>query len=964
MRSVRVATRWAACAAAFALPPAPAAFAAERPDACVECHEPPQTALQASVHEKVYCVACHGGNSRPQPNLPEEARKLKAHDPKQQFVAVPDDKCARCHANEVAAWERGAHGLPMKSRPALLCKHCHAKDPAVPSAHAILKLAFESGAVPGRLRTGIDGAFAHRIGLFDAKKKLIDGTTYEPYSPQGTCGKCHDYAAIAMGRHFQAGRAGAEDGRPGEPWILWDADTRTQVPLSYRAWPGACKPADVGLSDWDFALRFGAHHPGGGLLEWMADGRKRDVTEERSADGTRTVSKWKSGGPLAIDCLACHLGTPYNREERALLARAGHFRMAPEAGLGVAAVRPGVKVVTEDGDELVKPAPPPEKPKAAAPAAPPPGGAPAAPAPPAPPASPARPAPPTPRVPGDGLWVAVHDPARFDVEGRVSLDITRHPPARNCLACHATRTPGAGESSAEACDRDIHLAAGMTCTDCHRNGIDHHIARGDGSALDAKHHPDNRTLSCRGCHASGRLGAPAIPHRGLPAFHLDKIACTTCHGGPYPGPATAPVQTARAHGLGLIARDDLDGRDRPAVMATVFKRDDRGLIAPHFAVWPAWWGEVKDGKIVPAPMDRVREAVAAGRQGREPCAEPDTAAVLAKLQELGKTKAVRVAGGRIYRLKGGALVGDEGPEAEAFTWPVAHAVRSAQQALGASGCSDCHASDSPFFFGAVAAVPAGPDGRAVERPMHAYLGMSPLTIHLGAAAVVLRELGMTWIAVLLVLGLLAGTLLHLAAGRRVARLLGVPLTAASGPAPDLGLPLSWVHFCAWGLVLALIVTGAGFLMTYGPTPIQSFFSSRHAVRLHVAAGLAFAAIVPLLALGWIVTDLVRKRGTDWVNAWGGFYWMARGRGDGKALPWDRLWIWVDLLCGLAVAATGLVMAMHVPAVGRFAPAFLHHLADHPLLGPLSYAVHGMAGSALIGRLVMHLYAVIVLRRRA
>ncbi len=931
----------------------PGASSAERPNACTECHEKPHEVLKASVHEKVYCIACHGGNQRPYPDLPEEARKARAHDPKRQFNPAPDEKCARCHANEQAAWTRGAHGLPMKSYPAMSCKQCHAADLANPSAHTIRKIDFVGGTVPGRLRTGVDDAFVHRIGLFDAKKRLLDGTTYEPYSPQGTCGKCHDYEAISMGWHFQAGRKGAEDGRPGEPWILWDFDTRTQLPLSHRAWAGAYTPADVGMSDWAFALRFGAHHPGGGLLEWIADGRKRDVTEERSADKKRSVSKWKTGGAHGIDCLACHLNTPYNREERAHRIRTGHFRFGPEAGLGVAAVRPGVKEITDDGDEILKPLPPPAPKKPAAPAKPD-----AAPKPVEPPA------PPKPFAPGTGLLVAVHQAARFDHEGRVLLDVTRHPPERNCLACHATRTPGDAEAPSFACDRDIHLAAGMTCTDCHRNGIDHRITRGDASGLDAKHHPGNLTLSCEGCHATGRLGAPAILHRGLPRFHLDKIACTTCHSGPLPGAAAAPVQTARAHGLGLIARKDLDGRDRPAVLATVYRRDDRGQIRPHYAVWPAWWGELKDGKIVPAPLDRVREAVAAVAQGLDkPCEEPPVPAVLAKLKELGTTEAVRVAGGKIYRMKGGALAGDEGPEAEAYTWPVAHNVRSAQQALGADGCSDCHSAGSPFFYGTVTAAPAGPDGKAVSRPMHAYLGLSPASIQLGATAVVMRESGMKWIAVLLVLALLAGSLAHFVAGPRLARMLGVPASAAAGPAPDLGLPLRWIHFCGWGLVLALIVTGTGFLMTYGPTPLPNFFSSRHAVRLHVMAGLTFAAIVPLLALGWVMTDVVRKRGADWVNAWGGFLWMARGRGDGTVRAWDRLWIWIDLLCGLAVACTGMVLAMHVQAVGRLAPAFLHHLADHPILGPLAYAVHGMAGSVLVGRLVMHLYTVLFLRKR-
>jgi cytochrome b subunit of formate dehydrogenase len=202
------------------------------------------------------------------------------------------------------------------------------------------------------------------------------------------------------------------------------------------------------------------------------------------------------------------------------------------------------------------------------------------------------------------------------------------------------------------------------------------------------------------------------------------------------------------------------------------------------------------------------------------------------------------------------------------------------------------------------------------------------------------------------------------AGTRVARLLGVPEVRATGTAPDLGLPLRWVHFCCWGLVLALIVTGTGFLMTYGPTPLPNIFSSRHGVRIHVVAGLAFAALVPLLALGWVVVGVARKRGADWVNAWGGFLWMARGRGEGKLLGWDRLWIWIDLLCALAVAATGIVLAMRVPAVGNLAGAALRSLPDNHVLGPLSYTIHGMAGAALIGRLAMHLYSVLFLRKRA
>jgi hypothetical protein len=895
-------------------------------NSCVECHEPEYQLMMKSVHTMVACAACHGGDIRVRKSLTQDEKKAKAHsvDAADPFVAKPEAKCTRCHKNETEAWNRGAHGLPMKSRGNVACKDCHAKDPVAPSDHTIRHFSFEKGGLPGHPSTGIDTTFVHRIGLFDERKKLVDAKSSEPYSPAATCGKCHDYATLSKGRHFAAGRPGAEDGRPGEPWILWDAATQTQIPVSYRAWPGVRTPAEAGLTDWDFALRFGAHHPGGGPMEWLKDGKKRTSMEEPSPDGKGNASRWKAAGAHAVDCLACHLATPYNREERSHLVRAGLFRFAPEAAAGISAVKPALKKTTADGDEVYEPLTP-DKVKPAA--------------------------------PGEGTVAALRDASRFDAEGRVLLDITRHPPARNCEACHATRVPGT-EAPSSAHDRDVHLAAGFGCTDCHRNGIDHEITRGDGGDLDRKHNPENATLSCRGCHASGRQGAPAIPHRGLPAFHLEKIACTTCHSGPVPDDELQAVQTARAHGLGLIACDDLDGRTLPAVRGPVFRSDGHGQIRPHYAIWPAYWGEKKDGKVVPLPLARVKEAADEVKK-----AGGDPQALLAKLKEKGVAEPVRVAGGRVYRLEGTATVSAEAPEAQPCFWPIGHSVRPAQQALGAKNCSDCHALGSPFFFGKTAAVPAGPDGQAVSLSMNRHLGLSTWGIALGALAVMGREFGMTFISVMMVLGLLGASLGHMVAGTRVARLLGVPEVRATGAPPDLGLPLRWVHFCCWGLVLALIVTGTGFLMTYGPTPLPNIFSSRHGVRIHVVAGLTFAALVPLLALGWIVVGVARKRGADWVNAWGGFLWMARGRGEGKLLGWDRLWIWIDLLCALAVAATGIVLAMRVPAVGNLAGAALRSLPDNHVLGPLSYTIHGMAGAALIGRLAMHLYSVLFLRKR-
>ena len=136
------------------------------------------------------------------------------------------------------------------------------------------------------LKTDSRAPYVHRLTLYDHDGKAIDPKDADapPYSPAMTCGKCHPYAEIAAGWHFNAPRGTVAPGRPGEPWLLVDEKTGTQIPISARGWPGTFKPADVGLSDWQMVLRFGHHMPGGGFGEPAADAVKK------SAEATRWAS--------------------------------------------------------------------------------------------------------------------------------------------------------------------------------------------------------------------------------------------------------------------------------------------------------------------------------------------------------------------------------------------------------------------------------------------------------------------------------------------------------------------------------------------------------------------------------------------------------------------------------------------------------------------------------------------------
>jgi len=86
----------------------------------------------------------------------------------------------------------------------------------------------------------------------------------------------------------------------------------------------------------------------------------------------------------------------------------------------------------------------------------------------------------------------------------------------------------------------VHLRAGLRCVDCHPAGRsardprisareEHQIAKGDDPGGLVRDDLDDTVVGCADCHESGRRGAPVAKHFGLPALHLERIACQACH---------------------------------------------------------------------------------------------------------------------------------------------------------------------------------------------------------------------------------------------------------------------------------------------------------------------------------------------------------------------------------------------------------------------------------------------------
>ncbi len=458
---------------------------------------------------------------------------------------------------------------------------------------AVLPARAEEPNQPELLETNSRAPYVHRITLYAEDGSAINPKDPRPppYSSRATCGKCHPYGAISHGWHFNAPDADSPAGRPGEPWFLVDEKTGTVQAISGRGWPGTLRPQDAKLTHWQMVKTFGRHMPGGGFGE-----PGQDVIA-KSPERLR----WGISGRREIDCMFCHAtDQSHDPAEAARQIEAENFRWAPTAALGLAVVRGEARKAPDDWDPLAPPDP--DRPEQAGPR-------------------------------------LIYDRSRFDADDRVLFNITRRPSTDRCYFCHTVREVGPAAPDDLVGPRDVHIAAGLLCVDCHRNDISHAIVRGYEQEATERDDPSLAAFSCEGCHLGsegsrdisvalgGRYSAPHPLHRGLPPVHLEKLTCTACHSGPWPGTRTRQVQTAMAHRLGLTSRDR-PAELPPAIVEPVFVREEDGKIGAH------------------------RLAAVAGRD-------------------------------------------------KPYTWALAHDVRPAAQALGVRGCTDCHAADAAFFFGQV-----------------------------------------------------------------------------------------------------------------------------------------------------------------------------------------------------------------------------------------------------------------------
>ncbi len=345
------------------------------------------------------------------------------------------------------------------------------------------------------------------------------------------------------------------------------------------------------------------------------------------------------------------------------------------------------------------------------------------------------------------------DRSIFGRDGRIrGAVISKEVLPANCRQCHAG--PDAKKVGwVHLPEYDAHAKGGLRCTDCHglagstdRERLQHNIAKGWhplGSVRDDLDGRDMRT--CYGCHLEGKYVQtrsdmpkkakdPTLKHQEkFPdvMFHLDMIACATCHSTKQPAESGYLIDMSMgnqiwytAASLETIVWSSDFGKPAPVPWqpwVTLFDARN-GLGAQYIPQVPKvtqWFGEkMPNMEVRPITLKYVKKAYARlenpttvevmrtdGKKVKRPTLyrPEDILRMIAILTEMGFENVVYVAD-KVYESMDGKLKGYKDPlVAHAHTFPVHHNVVPVEQkaTLGAggkpNGCYDCHASGATFF---------------------------------------------------------------------------------------------------------------------------------------------------------------------------------------------------------------------------------------------------------------------------
>lgn len=510
-----------------------------------------------------------------------------------------------------------------------------------------------------------DGSNSHPVHLiklydYDGLPITPNDEKFLPFSTQNSCGgKCHSYDIISQGFHFNLHK-GDSTSTIGEPWIYSDASTLTNLPLSYRNWKGTFNPNSVGLSPLKFLQRFGPYYPGG------------DIGETDSLQFPENFFRWEVSGKLEVNCLICHDRDPhYDLAEYAANIRKENFKWAASASSSLTEFKGNASSMPDNYDEFNS----------------------------------------TTTMALDSRTTKSpeieYKKSSFNNDNKVFFNISKSVPNERCYFCHSTNVVDAQFGNEWLKNKDVHITSGLSCVDCHRNGLDHNIIKGsEKGAKDSSAYQ----YTCEGCHTkqnnSGNLGAPIPAHKGIPLVHFKKLECTVCHSISNVTTKAKLLKASKSHFMGMHGSTKNDDQF-PHIQTGIIVENTSGKLEPRNLLWPSFWGIENDGKVKPLSINVVEKQIrpmlgidTIANHGKWPSIKDSLFIIISdSVKTLNKLEGnvVLVTGGKIIRNNGNLVYSENSKYGNAYTWPKAHNVLPAPKALGANGCEDCHSLSSNFF---------------------------------------------------------------------------------------------------------------------------------------------------------------------------------------------------------------------------------------------------------------------------
>jgi formate dehydrogenase gamma subunit len=779
----------------------------------------------------------------------------------------------------------------------------------------------------------------------------------EPYSPKQTCGAvgCHDYNLITKGYHFTQGK-GENPTKEQQERVLWaltpgnyGGSWCSPAPLYRYLSPKHNKsPRTMDMTSFSFIpTGCGACHPGGGPLEYDRSGNRYDdfMMDKKSGlisggdnnfDGDYYQALWDETGVLEADCLICHQ-PEYDNEERKKQLKALNFRWAATAGSDWGTVTGSIQ--------------------------------------------------------GKNPVEVVYDKSLFNEKGKISPQLVREPRNDACLFCHAQ--PGWKKRGSNFSSRtDVHIQAGLKCVDCHRAGTSalderiqgkeiHQIGKGDDPGGLVRDDLDNTFLSCKYCHDQGHLGAPIPRHKGMPAIHLDRIACQSCHirertvkpaqfqAGDVFNPGTKIPSKGKhlwvfyGHDLqyynhyGNMEMMGYDDKPTETFKPTLAKYN--GQIFPvnrvHSA-WPAIEIDGEPGLMQPLMSDIYRMW---STHFQDPAKYPDLAkikddnndgvievnrpqeieALISAVTAMLKATEYPMDGKRVvWAMNDRAYYsGTEFRTMPKKTWEASpygnvhkynHDVYPAKAALGAKGCQECHSRESGFFTSQVLQYPFDEKAMPVFKAQHELLGMSAAAVQAGFIRESLLKPLFPWLIGSVVFVLL----IHLA-------VCGQKRRRENSNRSEENLICRFkgherLTHCL--LMAAFIILGvSGFLFLLG----RHDPSGPIARELHSWTGWIFILSGAVMFFLWARSMMFRKGDMIWLRSFGGYFKKKTGLPADKFNAGQKIFFWLISIAGLILSGTGTAMF------------FLRNSGTVNV--SLLYTIHDFAAVLFLLLLVIHIY---------